>query len=237
MTIPKIVHHVWLGDAVMHPLMVKWQLDWKRLNPDWKHLLWREVIVGNNKVVLRHDGDTSNFIDLGDEYHDLLDRSLHLSQQSNVWRYAIIHHFGGVYSDTDVEPILPLGETFDHVPAAVSAGRGTGVFECGLFASEPGSPFTMDLFESLLLRDPMVHGSMGPKHLTEVARRHPEVVVLPEKEFLFDPNPWQMGLVRAGIMDLRKCGSVSPETKIIHHSSSVWFPDSFKVREQRGGNR
>lgn len=237
LTIPKIVHHVWLGDAFMHPLMVKWRLDWKRLNPDWEHLLWLEEVVGNNKVVLKaqSDGGSSRYtIDLHDEYRDLLGRSLHLSQQSNVWRYAVVDAFGGVYSDTDVEPILPLGTTFDHVPAAVSIGRGTDVFECGLFASEPGSPFTKDLFESLLLRDPTVHGSMGPKHLTEVARRHSEVVVLPETEFLFEyPNPWLEGLWKAGIV-VEKKRDVPPETKVVHHCSSTWFPESFKVRERRG---
>jgi len=233
--IPKIVHHIWLGKASMHPLMVKWRSDFARLNPDWRFLLWREVTMGN-RVILRteDDGHSVSFVlGLPDEHHALLARSLHLSQQSNVWRYHIINEFGGIYSDTDVEPILPLGDTFDRIKAAVSVGRGTGVFECGLFASEPGSAFTRDLVESLLLRDATVHGSMGPRHLTEVARRHlDEVTVLPEMEFLFEyPNPWQEGLQRAGVVLAgKRSEALSPETKVVHHCSSIWFPTS---RERR----
>lgn len=221
MKIPKLIHQVWLGKAPMHPLMVKWREDWKRLNPDWKLLLWTDTVVEGRVVLETESGKSLSKvrISIGDEYRSLLERSLHLSQQSNIWRYAIVHHMGGLYVDTDVEPILPLARTFDDVSAAAAVMKGEpNNFECGLFASEPHSLFTKDLVESLLLRDATAHGSMGPRHLTEVARRHPSVVALPEMDFLFEyPKFW---------MEWDKSTAPSSKTIAVHRCSSTWFPGS-----------
>lgn len=85
--IPKIIHRIWLGPNPMPQEQVEFGKKFMELHPGWTHYLWTEksaINMVNQKY-----------------YND----SITYSQKSNIIRYEALLKHGGVYFDTDVEPI------------------------------------------------------------------------------------------------------------------------------------
>jgi len=112
--IPRLVHQIWLGDTPMHPLMVRWRETWKALHPNWKVLLWES---SSNVSCIRSDLNSGTVLSASPLHEEMLRRSCHLSQRSNIWRYLLLMQFGGVYVDTDVEPYKSIVNLVDCLPA------------------------------------------------------------------------------------------------------------------------
>jgi mannosyltransferase OCH1-like enzyme len=84
--IPKIIHQVWLGGAI--PDKYKRLRDtWTEKNPDWQYKLWT-------------DEDVYKF---GLENIDQFNKINNLGAKSDIFRYEILYHQGGLYIDTDFE--------------------------------------------------------------------------------------------------------------------------------------
>jgi mannosyltransferase OCH1-like enzyme len=86
---------------------------WKRLNPDWEVQTWTsesvEAVIFQNQAViddvLNRDGGRNGvecFVQLAD-----------------IMGYELVHQFGGVYTNVDIEPVkslAALGDAFDIWP-------------------------------------------------------------------------------------------------------------------------
>ena len=84
--IPKIIHQIWLGGPV--PDKYKRLRDtWKEKNPDWEYKLWT-------------DEDVDKF---GLQNIDQFNKIDNLGAKSDIFRYEILYHQGGLYVDTDFE--------------------------------------------------------------------------------------------------------------------------------------
>jgi mannosyltransferase OCH1-like enzyme len=84
--IPKIIHQVWLGGAI--PDKYKRLRDtWIEKNPDWQYKLWT-------------DEDVDKF---GLENIEQFNKINNLGAKSDIFRYEILYHQGGLYVDTDFE--------------------------------------------------------------------------------------------------------------------------------------
>lgn len=73
-----------------------WAREWKRLNP-------------KASLVLLTDDPSEAFVET--HYPDYLALYQDLAlpvERADLFRYLAVHHFGGVYSDTDVRPLIPL---------------------------------------------------------------------------------------------------------------------------------
>ena len=117
--IPKIFHQIWLGDHPMHPLMVDWRRRWVDLHPGWRFDFWRE---GHRPEGHRPEGSapatlTCDHAEIESSRPELLARACHQAQRANIWRYEIVARFGGVYVDTDIEPIRPLDDLLGGLEA------------------------------------------------------------------------------------------------------------------------
>jgi len=93
MPIPKTLHYVWLGGVPL-PKKDKAFIDgWKKLNPDFKIKCWSE-----------HDVDLSKY--------PLAQKALaekRWALASDIIRMIVIYQEGGIYLDTDIELLRPLG--------------------------------------------------------------------------------------------------------------------------------
>lgn len=91
--IPKIIHQIWLGDAIPNDLYDC--MDTIKLNnPDYEHKLWTDIEV--------EDFEFKN--------KDLYNSCKNLGQKSDILRYAILEKFGGIYLDMDFIGIKSFDE-------------------------------------------------------------------------------------------------------------------------------
>jgi mannosyltransferase OCH1-like enzyme len=84
--IPQVLHRVWLGARPLPEAAHRFGETFSRLHPGWDMRLWRDADLPG----------------LGITAEDVR-RSRSKSELSNLARYEILHRFGGVYADTDVE--------------------------------------------------------------------------------------------------------------------------------------
>lgn len=69
---------------------------WKLLHPDWEHRLW-------------------NFHNLPEiQNQDLFDAATSYATKTDILRYELMHRYGGVYADFDVEPLKPFDPLLNH---------------------------------------------------------------------------------------------------------------------------
>jgi mannosyltransferase OCH1-like enzyme len=102
--IPRLLHLIWVGDA-LQPAYVDLHLnEWRQLMPDWTVRLWTNADI------------TENNFDL--PYLNLINSAEKGAQKADIMRYLIVFKYGGVYMDTDIkphrslDPLVTLGRSF-----------------------------------------------------------------------------------------------------------------------------
>ncbi|WP_455665411.1 glycosyltransferase family 32 protein [Phocaeicola sp.] len=91
--IPKIIHYCWFGRNPLPPLAVKCIESWKKYFPDYEIKEWNE------------DNFNINIIPYTKEAYERKKYAF----VSDYARFWILYHYGGLYFDTDVEVIKPMG--------------------------------------------------------------------------------------------------------------------------------
>ena len=89
MSIPKIIHQMWLGDDEPPQL---WLDTLRNQNPGWEHRLWTD----DNLPELQNRAE--------------FDATIDLTQRSDLLRYEILFRHGGVYVDADCICLQPLDD-------------------------------------------------------------------------------------------------------------------------------
>lgn len=101
MTIPKILHHCWFGDAELPELAVMCLESWRRVLPDYRIMTW-------------HDADLPPL-----PYIQTALKNRKFANVANYMRLHILAEYGGIYMDTDVEAV----RSFDKLlPDGMFAG-------------------------------------------------------------------------------------------------------------------
>ena len=95
--IPKIIHYCWFGGKQMPELAVKCIESWKKYLPEYELRLWNEETFDLDMYPYAREAyDNRKFAFVTD-----------------VVRLWALEKFGGVYMDTDVEILRPLGELME----------------------------------------------------------------------------------------------------------------------------
>jgi hypothetical protein len=233
MQIPKIIHLIWLGTDPPHPLMMGWRRRWSSLNPDWQVSVWRELEV-DGVLQLTSTLPALATVVPGSVQLDLLDRSCHLAQRANIWRYLVLRQHGGLYVDHDVEPLTPIGPLLESREALTARRQKTypTMYENAFMAASPGHPWISDLVEGLTKRDPTITLSMGCDYLTEITTRHPEVAISPEYQIVFEPpDDWTAAKREAAMPSKKKTARLASSGALaVHHWASLWHKRGFVAR-------
>ena len=105
--IPKIIHQTWKDDRI--PIKyAPWITSWTSKHPDWEYWFWT-------------DADARAFmVDLYPSYLELYDNYPIDIERVDIVRYFILHQFGGVYADLDMESINSLEPLFYKYPCVLS---------------------------------------------------------------------------------------------------------------------
>jgi hypothetical protein len=123
---PKVMHRIWFGP------MRRYHVDFGErlaaMNPDWEIAEWR-----------REDLDSW----MTTEALNAVDRAIAKRKYmiaSDIVRLAIVHKFGGIYIDSDAEPLRPITPAVAGHSLIISAQSGVTVQNHPI-GGEPGHPF------------------------------------------------------------------------------------------------
>lgn len=87
--IPKIIHRVWLWNNTMPTIFQNWENRLYKLHTNWEFFLW----------------DDKNIRKLKNFKEELYKKLQNYSEKSDYLRYISILEYGGIYLDTDMEPL------------------------------------------------------------------------------------------------------------------------------------
>lgn len=96
--IPKVIHYFWFGDTEKSELVKKCIASWKRFCPDYEIVEWNESnydVTRNKYMFQAYQAKRWGFV-------------------SDYARLDIIHQYGGIYLDTDVEVVRSIDELLVH---------------------------------------------------------------------------------------------------------------------------
>ena len=133
--IPKVIHYCWFGGRSLPASAIKCIESWKKFFPDYQIIQW----------------DESNFdvrcVPYVSEAYDARKYAF----VSDYARFFILHKYGGIYFDTDVEVVASIEDIIEKGPymgmertlsgdIAVNPGLG--------FACPPGMPLLAELLDN-----------------------------------------------------------------------------------------
>ena len=134
----KVIHQIWLGNNPMPDTLAKWSQQWQELNPDWQYRLW------NDKVV---DQLENKELFLNPTVSDQQKQSF----QSNLVRYEVLYNYGGIYIDTDFEPLKPLDSLIPEIEYedCWAAWEDDAFIANGIMGAKIGSEFLMHVINDI----------------------------------------------------------------------------------------
>jgi len=127
--IPKIIHYCWFGSNKMSKLSLLCLSSWEKYLPTYKCMLWNETnfdIYSNPYVKEAYESNKYAFV-------------------TDYVRLYVLHKYGGIYMDTDVEVLKPL-DTFLDLPA-FSGFETTTHVPTGIIGSEKGGVWAKEMLE------------------------------------------------------------------------------------------
>jgi mannosyltransferase OCH1-like enzyme len=158
--IPKLLHQVWFQFAPDKPAAPPPEYDalrqsWRDLHPDWEFKQWNEA---DSLAFLREHYPESVKIFQG--YKKVIMRV-------DAIRYFLLHHYGGVYVDTDTLALQPLEPLLTKDLVLVRDITTTLIANNGFMAAVPGHPLMKrccdNLHRTAKLGDPVY--ATGPLYL------------------------------------------------------------------------
>ncbi len=155
--IPKIIHQIWLGSPFpeeFKALQQSW-IDY-HLDRGWVYKLWTDEDVAQLQL------HNQEFYDATDNY----------GVKSDILRWELLYHFGGVYIDTDYECLRALDElhyTYDFYTALQPLDTAFIQLGAALVGSRPGHPILEHCI--VTIKDDWHHKGApkktGPVHFTK----------------------------------------------------------------------
>lgn len=118
----RIIHQIYLGECPDY--MQRFMATVRATNPEWEYHLWTQ----------------DNLEPLGVRYVDLLDVFKKPVHVSDYLRLLVVHRFGGMYLDCDVEGLQPLDPLLT-MDACASFQDGTGQICPAIFGAKSGHPW------------------------------------------------------------------------------------------------
>ncbi|RHY63162.1 hypothetical protein DYB26_009039 [Aphanomyces astaci] len=207
--IPKIIHQSWKSADRIPSKFVPWMQSWRVHNPTWSYMFWDDV-------------DNLNLFEIHYPKYASVARQVGKIHLADMTRYALLHHYGGVYADGDFESLKPFDDlmhmdlflSFEPLAHSVLLEGATSPVLCNaILASIPGHPFWLEVLDNILAtfdggnhQDPV--SLTGPRMVQHTMTNHDRaganlnqygIVLLDEEYFYPEVAYWNMDNLR------RKC--------------------------------
>lgn len=142
--IPLIIHQTWKTNKLDNPKFKEGQESWKQLNPEFEYRFY-------------DDTDCLNFIT--NHYPKYLNFYNQLSpvQKADIFRYLVIHKYGGIYTDMDticLKSILPtlVKPMIVGIEYEPKYNKGKTQILQWFFGSVPNNPIFIQIVEEIMNR-------------------------------------------------------------------------------------
>lgn len=190
------------------------------MNPDWEYILWTDEDLRN---LIKND--YSWFLETYDGYP-------HHIQRVDAGRYFLMHKYGGVYADLDMQCLVPFDNLLQNANKEVTFGEENQIHNDkkvrvgnALIISTPNSNFWNFVFEELYNRAPESHEdrlgtvftTTGPTMIHEVVQQHPEYVLVLDSQ-AFYPMPWHKPDKESKLVSRNEY----PTSWSVHHWKGTW---------------
>ena len=223
--IPKIIHYCWFGRNPLPELAQKCIASWKKYLPDYEIKEWNE------------DNFDVNIIPYTAEAY-AMKKYAFVSDYARFW---ILHKYGGIYFDTDVEVIRPIDDIiargnfmgFETDPnpakgdASVNPGLGLGVAP-GLGVIKK----MLDYYENkhficeANMRNQITVVHICTKVLMENGLQNVEGIQKVDDDIYIYPAVYFCPInVTTGRIHVEK------NTRTIHHYAGTWVDKTFSLKE------
>lgn len=169
MAIPRIVHQLWKTETVP----ARWHdavQSVRRYHKGWEYRLWTDEAMDRH-VRIQHP-----------DLYRVFTRFERQIMRVDVFRYVLMHDFGGLYCDLDYEFVRPYDYSGADVVLSleydVSYGDDVDQIANFFFASVPGHPLWWDVLATVQINPPSAPGqadvcsATGPAFLTSVFKAH-----------------------------------------------------------------
>lgn len=178
MSIPKILHQIWIGPKEAPTNLMK---TWKDKHPDFEYILWNEQEI-NNRLTLR----CSEKINMISEIIGKVD----------IIRWEILHQYGGYFVDADSICIEPFDDFFEGKTAFATFENENvraGLVANGNMGFVPNHPLCSDIIQWILsnesdklIKETRAWFSVGPALLTRMLEtgKYPDFSIYPSHCFL-----------------------------------------------------
>jgi inositol phosphorylceramide mannosyltransferase catalytic subunit len=195
--IPQVIHRVWLGESEMPAEYEAFGESFERHHPEWEMRLWTDADLPQLDIT---DADRA--------------RARTASGLSNLVRYEVLHRFGGLYVDTDVEclrDLTPLLRGVDAFAALESPGVvGTAVL--GSVPDHPAFARAARLARRTLGVGPQPRDANGPYLFSLILEQHPTLTIFDSS--VFYPYSWS---------EPQRRHEDFPDAYAVHHWSMSWL--------------
>lgn len=209
MSIPKVLHRIVLKPMKPVGLVERYWQQFSELHPGWALHTWASDAAGDWPVT-----------------GHLLSRCNSPAQKADLIRLELLWRQGGVYVDTDCEPLRPLDDLLD-APGGAFVGRSPNepnFVESSVIGATAGHPALRAMLDAVLAGfDPSLPPNIttGPHLLTRIVNVRGDVTVLPPTYFgpeLPNSDPLEL---RPSAADLR---ASHPEARVVHRWAHSWAP-------------
>jgi hypothetical protein len=207
--IPRTIHRVWLGERSMSEEHERFGRTFAQHHPDWEIRLWTD--------------EDLPALGIGAAERE---RSRTHSELSNLVRYEVLHRFGGVYVDTDVEcrrPLTPLLRGIDAFAGLELPGRVGNAVLASIAGHRAFARAARVARQTLGIGAHSVDAN-GPYLLSLILEQEPGVAILGAE--LFYPYRWD---------EPERRGETFPNAYAVHHWAMSWRAEACRHDRDRVG--
>jgi GT2 family glycosyltransferase len=179
MTIPKIIHQLWIGPK---PRPSKFMATWKDKHPDYEYIMWNEEELSKSDLRL--------------ECVPKINEIEEINGKADIIRWEILYHYGGLFIDADsicIEPFDYLIEQHKPFCGYENETARPGLVATGTMAFPKNHPLPRGAINYIKLNEvsraktgKMAWRNVGPELLTRLLQTNlfSDVVIYPSYYFL-----------------------------------------------------
>lgn len=200
--IPRIIHYCWFGNSEFPPLIKKCMATWEKHLTDWKIIRWDESNIPADVAYLNY----------------ALEQKLY-AFAADYMRFHVLHQYGGIYLDTDIEVIKDLSPLLCEEYEAFASSEAKSVVHINgaVLGGKPQALFFKKAMEKYTYSNNFIFQPI-PKILNQIQQAYPNSITILPFDYFYPYNPYDC---EQPVKQLMYC-DMTPNTYTIHHWYKSW---------------